>query len=92
MFPPRQFGAPAVSIDDASTFIFRVGSDPRDAVLQRCHADPNYRRWVLACLQVRLSIQADQTFRHPPDRRAEITRIMVAAHQRRAQMLENQAV
>ncbi|MDR6886128.1 MULTISPECIES: hypothetical protein [Variovorax] len=53
--------------------------DPRDAVLERCHSDPAYRRWVLACLQVRISIQADQTFPHPPDRRAQVAKIIRAS-------------
>lgn len=69
-----------------------LGEGDHCALLQRCQADPTYQRWVLACLQVRISIQADQTFPHPPDRRAEIGRLMVAAHQRRARMLENPPV
>lgn len=86
-------GVPPVPvIDEISRFVVRGGPDPRDAVLERCHADPAYQRWVLACLQVRLSIQADQTFPRPADRRAQIARIMAAAQERRAQMLENQPV
>ena len=85
-------GEQSVVFDEASKFITQVGPDPRDAAIERCHRDEAYLRRVGACLQVRISIQADQTFRHPPDRRAEITRIMVAAHQRRAQILENQPV
>ena len=82
-------GAPAPPVDEPSSFVVRAGMDQRDSVLERCHADPAYQRWVLACLQVRISIQADQTFPHPPDRRAQVARIMTAAYQRRAKMLEN---
>ncbi|MGJ3704632.1 hypothetical protein [Variovorax sp. AFSI2.2] len=65
-------GAPALLIDEPSPFVVGAGPDPRDA-------DPAYQRWVLACLQVRLSIQADQTFPHPPDRRAQVARIIRAS-------------
>lgn len=69
-----------------ATFTVHAGADSRDEALARCHADPAYQRWVLACLQVRLSIQADQTFPHPPDRHAQVARII------RASILENQPV
>lgn len=84
-------GAPALLIDEQAPFVMRAGPDPRDAVLARCGADPAYQRWVLACLQVRLSIQADQTFPHPPDRRAQVARIVRASLnvQTSALMLEN---
>lgn len=65
--------------------------DHRLEQIQRCHADPAYQRWVLACLQVRISIQADQTFPHPPDRRAEIARLMRARLPAPTQILENPA-
>ena len=92
--PGRAGSAPAAVFDAPAAIAHAKWdglaiSDPRDAVLERCHADPSYRRWVLACLQVRISIQADQTFPHPPDRRAQVACILTAAYQRRAKMLEN---
>lgn len=66
-------------LDESSQFVERAGEDARDAVLERCQADPTYQRWVLACLQVRISIQADQTFPHPPDRRAQVAHLIRAA-------------
>lgn len=94
MFPAHAPGMPTRVVDEVSRFIVRVGPDPRDAVLARCQADPAYQRWVLACLQVRLSIQADQTFPHPPDRRAQVAQIIRAAVTARAgaPILENQPV
>jgi len=78
MFPgPVRGGPMPVPVFDEMSL--QVGSDPRDAVLERCHVDPRYQRWVLACLQVRISIQADQTFPHPPDRRAQVAKIIRAS-------------
>lgn len=97
MFPRRPLGTPVLpAFDEASRFVCELPAypDPRDVVLQRCHADPAYQRWVLGCLQVRLSIQADQTFQHPPDRRAEVSRIIRAAveTERAIPILDNQPV
>lgn len=94
--PGRRGVAPAAVFDPAAAITQAqwdelVTVDPRDAVLERCQADPTYQRWVLACLQVRISIQADQTFPHPPDRRAQVARIIRASlnAQTSALMLEN---
>lgn len=69
-------GSPGLVFDQTSSTVVTAELDNRDAVLARCQADPSYQRWVLACLQVRLSIRADQTFRHPADRRAQVARII----------------
>jgi hypothetical protein len=79
MFPAHALSMPTRVVDEVSRFMVRVAPDPRDAVLARCQADPAYQRSVLACLQVRISIKADQTFPHPPDRRAQVANIIRAA-------------